>query len=165
MELTGIRVRLASLWKEKVEIKKRLGKIDAEISKIQTQLDNEDVIKIVSNIIDDDKEFQEWFISRQKRLFEKERKQKARENISKGELNLIDDNSDLTYLYALYHKEEIVYIGITKNLKNRLYQHKRTTKIFDRHQVLSIFNNRFYALKEENNLIIEHKPKYNKQTF
>jgi predicted GIY-YIG superfamily endonuclease len=164
MELSDIKDRLATLWKEKVEIKKRLGKIDAEIGKIQRQLDNEDVINIVSNITDDD-QFKEWFTSRQKRLFNKEKKREAKEKISKGELDLINDITNKTYLYKLYHKEEIVYIGITKDLNTRIYQHKRTKKIFDSYQVVSIFNDRFYALKEENNLIIKHKPKYNKQSF
>lgn len=165
MELLDLKVNLTSLWEEKKEIKKRLGKIDAEIGKIQRQLDNEDVIKIVSSIIDDDKDFKEWFISRQRRLLEKEKKQKIKEQLLNGEVNLIDDTQIVTYLYTLLHKEEIVYIGITKDLKNRIYQHKRTNKVFDSYQVLSIFNNRFYALKEENSLIIKHKPKYNKQVF
>lgn len=165
MELSTIKDRLNALWKEKVEIKRRLSKIDAEIAKIQRQLDNENVIKIVSDNINDDKEFNEWFISRQKRLFKQERKKEIKERISKGELNLIDDDTNITYLYALYHKEEIVYVGITKNLKDRITQHKRTKKVFDSYQVLKMFNDRFFALKEENNLIIKYKPKYNKQVF
>lgn len=165
MDLSDIKDELISLWEEKVELEARLGKINAKIGKIQRQLDNNDVIEIVSSILVDDKQFNDWFIPRQKRLFNMKRKQELKEKIKNGDLSIAENTPNTTYLYALYYKEELVYVGITKKLKSRIQYHKRSKKLFDNYKVLSMFNDRFMALKEENNLIIKHKPKYNKQVF
>lgn len=157
---------LASLYREQLEIRKRLSQVDIQIETIQKNLDEEDIIKTKSFVLNDDKEFVKWFIKRKGILENKKRKENIKNKISKGiELSSIDALPDDTYIYALYDAEVIVYIGITKDLNNRLKQHKRTKKVFSSYKILNIFNDRFYALREENNLIKEHKPKYNKQSF
>ena len=157
---------LASLYREQLEIRKRLSQVDIQIGIIQKNLDEETIVKTMSVVLDDNREFVKWFIKRKDLLENKRRKENIKNKVSKGiELSSQDALPDDTYIYALYDREVIVYIGITKELDNRLKQHKRTKKVFNSYRILNIFNDRFYALREENNLIKVHKPKYNKQSF
>jgi predicted GIY-YIG superfamily endonuclease len=156
--------KLAELYKEKTELKKRLEKINAGICKYQRMLEEDDIIKIVSNVIEDDKKFVDWFIERQEKIQKRKTKGDIKEKILKQDFNSITEQNK-TYLYSLKHNGEIVYIGITKNIKNRMNDHKRSKKVFDRYDILNVHSDRFYALREENNLIKQHKPKYNKQIF
>lgn len=155
---------LANLYNEKIELEKRLGKINAGIGKYQRMLKEDDIIKIVSKVIEDDEKFVDWFIKRQERIQNRKRREDTKEKILKQDFNSITEKNK-TYLYSLKHDSEIVYIGITKNIKDRMYHHKRSKKVFDRYEILNIHNDRFYALREENNLIKQYNPKYNKQIF
>ncbi len=163
--LIGSREKLSALYKEKLEIEKRLAKIDAEIGKIQRGLEEDDIVKAVSSAIKDDKKFVEWFIRRKEKLQKTKKRQEIKEKVLKGDLNDVVNIPNTTYLYALYHKEKMVYIGITKELKSRIYQHKRSDKVFDNYKILNIHSDRFMALKEENTLINQYNPLYNKQSF
>ena len=157
---------LASLYREQLEIRKRLSQVDIQIGIIQKNLDEETIVKTMSVVLDDDREFVKWFTKRKDVLENRKRKENIKNKISKGiKLSSQDALPDDTYIYALYDEEDIVYIGITKELNQRIKQHKRTKKVFTNYKILNIFNDRFYALKEENNLIKAHKPKYNKQSF
>ena len=157
---------LASLYREQLEIRKRLSQVDIQIGIIQKNLDEETIVKTMSVVLDDDREFVKWFTKRKDVLENRKRKENIKNKISKGiKLSSQDALPDDTYIYALYDEEDIVYIGITKELNQRIKQHKRTKKVFSSHKILNIFDDRFYALIEENNLIKVHKPKYNKQSF
>ena len=158
---------LASLYREQLEIRKRLSQVDIQIGIIQKNLDEETIVKTMSVVLDDDREFVKWFTKRKDVLENRKRKENIKNKISKGiKLSSQDALPDDTYIYALYDEEDIVYIGITKELNQRIKQHKRTKKVFSSsHKILNIFDDRFYALREENNLIKVHKPKYNKQSF
>jgi predicted GIY-YIG superfamily endonuclease len=158
---------LADLYKQKRDLKKKLSQIDVKIVKIQRNVTEDVIIKTMSEVLDDDEEFIKWFKERKEKIEKRNTKDIIRNKV-KTNTPLSDSESVFlnkpTYLYYLYDKNKIVYIGITKNLYNRIKSHKKT-KIFDRYEILKIFGDRFYALKEENNLIKEHKPKYNKQSF
>ena len=157
---------LASLYREQLEIRKRLSQVDIQIGIIQKNLDEETIVKTMSVVLDDDREFVKWFTKRKDVLENRKRKENIKNKISKGiKLSSQDALPDDTYIYALYDEKDIVYIGITKELNQRIKQHKRTKKVFSSHKILNIFDDRFYALREENNLIKVHKPKYNKQSF
>ena len=157
---------LASLYREQLEIRKRLSQVDIQIETFQKNLDEETIVKTKSAVLDDDREFVKWFMKRKDILENRKRKDAIKNKISKGiELSAQDALPNDTYIYALYDEEVIVYVGITKDLNNRLKQHKRTKKVFSSCKILNIFDDRFYALREENNLIKVHKPKYNKQSF
>jgi predicted GIY-YIG superfamily endonuclease len=164
MNINEAKEELAKLHKEKIELERRLGKIKAGIGKYQRMLEEDDIIKIVSNVIEDDEKFVDWFIKRQEKIQNRKRREDTKEKILKQDFDSITEQN-VTYLYSLKRKEEIVYIGITKNIKDRMNQHKRSKKVFDGYEILNIHMDRFYALREENNLIKEHKPKYNKQIF
>ena len=162
----NIHEELASLYREQLEIRKRLSQVDIQIEAIQKNLDEETIVKTKSVVLDDDREFVKWFMKRKEVLENRKRKEGIKNKISKGiELSSQDALPNDTYIYALYDEEVIVYIGITKELHNRLKQHKRTKKVFSSYKILNIFDDRFYALREENNLIKVYKPKYNKQSF
>lgn len=65
---------LASLYREQLEIRKRLSQVDIQIETIQKNLDEEDIIKTKSFVLNDDKEFVKWFIKRKGILENKKRK-------------------------------------------------------------------------------------------
>jgi len=163
-QIEDAKERLADLYQEKIKIEKRLSKIKSEISKYQRMLEEDDIVKVASEVIIDDKEFVDWFIKRYEKIEKRKIRDEIKEKVSQQNFDFNDKNSS-TYLYSLYHKDELVYIGITKDIKKRINQHKRTNKVFDRYEIVSIFNDRFYALREENILIKKHNPKYNKQLF
>ena len=157
---------LALLYKEQLELRKRLSQVDIQVGNIQKNLDEETIVKTMSEVLNDDREFVKWFKRRKEVLDERKRKENIKNKISKGiKLNVKDSILNDTYIYALYDKEMIVYIGITKNLNQRIKEHKRSEKMFNNHGILNIFEDRFYALREENNLIKKYNPKYNKQLF
>ena len=157
---------LASLYREQLELRKRLSQVDVQVRNIENNLNEEDIVLTMSSVLTDDREFLKWFTRRREILDNKKRKENIKNKIKKGiKLSPQDASDDDTYIYALYDKEVIVYIGITKDIIARIKQHKRTKKVFDNYKILKILNDRFYALKEENNLIKKHKPKYNKQIF
>jgi predicted GIY-YIG superfamily endonuclease len=167
LNLMDIHEDLADLYKQKRDLKKKLSQIDVKIVKIQRNVTEDVIIKTMSEVLDDDKEFIKWFKERKEKIEKRNTKDIIRNKV-KTNTPLSDSESVFlnkpTYLYSLYDKNKIVYIGITKNLYDRIKSHKKT-KIFDRYEILKIFGDRFYALREENNLIKEHKPKYNKQSF
>lgn len=163
---SDINEELASLYKEKAELEKRLSKINSKIGKIQGYTDEEIIVKTMSAVIEDDKKFVNWFIKRQETIEKRKRKNNLKNKIKQGiKLTQQDALPNSNFIYALYDKKNIVYIGLTKNLDQRIKDHRKSEKIFDRYEILNIFNDRFYALREENNLIKVHKPKYNKQVF
>lgn len=75
----------------------------------------------------------------------------------------------MTYsIYALYKLDDIVYIGMSINVKSRLSNHRRK-KDFDNHEVLEEFNSKYECQERERELIeqfrpilnIQHNPTYN----
>ena len=106
---------LASLYREQLEIRKRLSQVDIQIGIIQKNLDEETIVKTMSVVLDDDREFVKWFTKRKDVLENRKRKENIKNKISKGiKLSSQDALPDDTYIYALYDEEDIVYIGITK---------------------------------------------------
>jgi predicted GIY-YIG superfamily endonuclease len=156
---------LADLYNQKKDIKNQLSKINAKISKIERSVTEDVIIKTMSKVLENDEDFILWFKQRKEAIEKRNRKQLIKNKVETG--TPLSDGDGLpgsTYVYSLYDKNQIVYIGITKSLSDRIRVHKKT-KIFDRYKILNIFGDRFYALREENNLIKEHNPKYNKQSF
>lgn len=162
----NINQELLELYREKYKLCERLSKINSKIGKIQRYTDEKDIVKTMSEVLDDDEEFIKWFIKRQEIIEKRKKKNTIKNKIKTGvKLTQQDSLPNSTYIYALYDNNEIVYLGLTKQLDSRIKCHERSEKVFDRYEILSIFNDRFYALKEENRLIKMHKPKYNKQSF
>lgn len=65
------------------------------------------------------------------------------------------------HLYVLFNDRfEIVYIGITSDLKKRLEEHIRSVKDFS-YIAYKIYNTVSAARNEERDLIEVHKPRYN----
>ena len=87
-------------------------------------------------------------------------------NISKHELKEISNRN--YYLYFLFYKSKLVYVGQTRHLSNRLVCHKalsnswssRTYKKFDRYYAISSPCER-RTKRWEKILIKKLKPKYN----
>jgi predicted GIY-YIG superfamily endonuclease len=157
---------LALLYKEQFEVRKRLSQIDKQINDAENNLDEETIVKTMSKVLNGDREFVKWFKNRKEVQDYRKRKDDINNKIAKGiKLNETDSILNDTYIYALYDKEILVYIGITKNLDQRIKEHKRSKKMFNHQKILNIFGDRFHALREENKLIQKHNPKYNKQVF
>ena len=156
---------LADLYKQKRDIKDQLSKLNSKISKMERNIAEDVIIKTMSKVLENDKDFIWWFKTRKEAIEKRNRKQLIKNKVETG--TPLSDGDGLpgsTYVYSLYDKNQIVYIGITKSLSDRIRVHKKT-KIFDRYKILNIFEDRFLALRKENNLIKEHNPKYNKQSF
>ena len=156
---------LADLYKQKKDIKNQLSKLNSKISRMERNIDEDVIIKTMSKVLENDKDFIWWFKKRKEAIERINRNNLIQNKIKTG--TPLSDSECLpgsTYVYSLYDKNQIVYIGITKSLSDRIRVHKKT-KIFDRYKILNIFEDRFLALREENNLIKEHNPKYNKQSF
>ena len=65
-------------------------------------------------------------------------------------------------IYALIHKDEIVYIGQTYSIMGRLNSHINSNKVFDHYSVIEwIDSGQDYLDKRESEYIKELKPKYN----
>ena len=157
---------LALLYKEQREIKKRLSQIDNQIKNTEKNLDEETIVKTMSEVLTNSKAFAKWFRKRKVLSERRNRKENINNKISKGvKLDTKDSIVNGTYVYALYDKEILVYVGITKNLDTRIKEHKRSEKMFNNHKILNILEDRFHALRIENRLIKKHNPKYNKQLF
>jgi len=63
-------------------------------------------------------------------------------------------------IYVLYKDDDIHYIGMSKNIKQRVKQH-RGTKDFDRFEVLEEFDDKNKCLLKERKLIKQFKPLLN----
>ena len=87
-------------------------------------------------------------------------------NIDKHKLKKLDNIN--YYLYFLFNKNKLVYIGQTNNINKRLVDHKRkdnsytgtNKKIFDRYYAISSISDKI-TKKWEKILIKKLKPKYN----
>ena len=66
---------LASLYREQLEIRKRLSQVDIQIGIIQKNLDEETIVKTMSVVLDDDREFVKWFTKRKDVLENRKRKE------------------------------------------------------------------------------------------
>ena len=66
--------------------------------------------------------------------------------------------NDQVYIYFLIDKEEIVYIGVSQNVEQRLVGHK--DKQYTKYLKVKA-GERKYAVEIERQLIISHRPKYN----
>lgn len=66
------------------------------------------------------------------------------------------------YIYALTWGGEIVYVGRTGHLKQRLNAHRSDGKVFDNHEVLFVVFSQKVAERREVRLIKKHRPPYNK---
>ena len=67
----------------------------------------------------------------------------------------------MVYIYALRQGKKIVYVGQSKDLKRRMYEHARE-KEFDNYVVLDDAESKKESLLIENYYIMKHDPKYNK---
>ena len=160
-----INQNLVDLYQQQKEIKRQLQKINVAICKIQRSVDEDVIIRSKSKVLENDEEFILWFKKRKEKQENQKQKELIKKKLKSGTpLCKSEYSINSTYVYSLYHNNQIVYVGITKNLDNRIRSHKKT-KVFDRYEILNIFSDRFYALREENTLIKLHNPKYNKQTF
>ena len=77
------------------------------------------------------------------------------------EFTILENSRNITIsgVYFLYDKGELVYIGQSKNILARIYQHK--DKVFDTFGYLEIEDEKKRNNKEID-LIMQHSPKYNK---
>lgn len=64
-------------------------------------------------------------------------------------------------IYFLFNKDDIVYIGRTKRLEDRILAHKKGDFIFDSYSVLEVDEEDFSDL--EKYYIFKYKPMYNKK--
>lgn len=74
------------------------------------------------------------------------------------------DKFECYYIYLLIKNKEVVYVGRTNNLDNRIKSHKRQGKDFDEVKIMEIGNDvNAYDLTElaEYYYIKKYKPKYN----
>ena len=73
-------------------------------------------------------------------------------------------NEGNTFIYTLFHRNKVVYVGITYTyrLGSRIDEHRRSGKIFDRIDLSEPFS-REDALNREAKKIRQLKPKYNVQ--
>ena len=92
---------LASLYREQLEIRKRLSQVDIQIGIIQKNLDEETIVKTMSVVLDDDREFVKWFTKRKDVLENRKRKENIKNKISKG-IKLSSQDA-LMLVYYLYH--------------------------------------------------------------
>lgn len=67
-----------------------------------------------------------------------------------------------SYVYVLRHREEIVYVGFTGCIEERIAKHRRGAKVFDSY-TFDVFKNVCDAINFERHLIRQLAPKYNKQ--
>ena len=72
---------LASLYREQLEIRKRLSQVDIQIGIIQKNLDEETIVKTMSVVLDDDREFVKWFTKRKDVLENRKRKENIKNKI------------------------------------------------------------------------------------
>ena len=87
-------------------------------------------------------------------------------NINNHKLKKLDNITN--YLYFLFYKNKLVYIGQTNNINKRLVDHRRkdnsytatNKKIFDRYYAISSISDKI-TKKWEKILIKKLKPKYN----
>jgi predicted GIY-YIG superfamily endonuclease len=149
---------LEELYRERILVEKRLSQLNAKIGLLQGKLDEQTIVETMGHVMDDDEKFVKWYTSRKAKIDKKKRKDENK--------NAIKPSGEFTYIYALIHRGEIVYIGVSGNIHSRMLDHKKDkNKTFDSYRILSSCTDRFYALREENTLIKKHKPKYNKQWF
>jgi len=74
----------------------------------------------------------------------------------------ISDLFDVGCIYYLFFEGEIVYIGQTKNILERIAKHYRSRKmIFDKFRIQEFRGSDKQRLAREAFLIRNHKPKYN----
>jgi len=144
---------LGELYSERAEVAKRLSQINAAIGQGQRDRTTDECVALMCEHIEDNKAAA--------RYIEEHLKKRRKEEL-KEEKRLVNG---ITYLYGLYDKGKLVYVGITKNLSVRMRDHESSDKVFDDFNVLAEHSDRFYALRSENELIKEHRPKYNKQSF
>lgn len=152
-----INTELADLFEQQSKIRKELSKVDAAIGHLCKSLDRETIEESKSLVTPDPEEFGRWLTSRRKREYNIERKKQMKQS------NTLQHG--YTAVYALYDRDEIVYVGVTNNLERRIKQHRGSDKVFDRYEMLQAHVDRFYAVRQEHQLIEEHCPKYNKSRY
>ena len=65
------------------------------------------------------------------------------------------------YVYGLYEKNDLVYVGMTGQLRNRLKNHRHLGKNFDQSRILYKTSERIEAAEREKQIILEERPKLN----
>ena len=68
------------------------------------------------------------------------------------------------YIYFLCTSDEVVYIGRTDSLAPRLREHRKNNKIFEKCYYITTFDKNA-CIKQEKELILTIKPKYNIQNL
>ncbi|QIN96657.1 hypothetical protein [Synechococcus phage S-N03] len=144
---------LGALYAERAEIEKRLSQLNATIGLAQRDRTDDECVALMCQYITDDKALSQCIERHLKRRRKEELKEEKR--LANG----------VTYIYGLYDNGRLVYVGISKNLPQRIKDHRKTDKVFDDVKVLAEHSDRFFALREENALIRKLKPKYNKEVY
>ena len=150
------KTELINAYRRRYELETELTRIGWKIGDLRKGLTYEEMVEVLTAAIDDDKKL----VIEIKRLHRKwEHKRKREGNWS------AEEYTKLHHVYHLYHRNELVYVGITKDPVVRERQHKTSDKVFDRFEIISSHETRGQALLIEDKLIKEHRPKYNKQVF
>ena len=150
--------KLANLFIREQELLKEVNDVRSQIGSLSNEIPDEDVIETKSSVTPDDKEMGRWLRKRKNNQIKKE----TRKMIQRGEITKIP--SGWTAVYELYHRNELVYVGITKNIEERIKVHRKD-KEFTSHKIVNVFRDRFLAMKHEHDLIETHQPKYNKSIY
>ncbi len=149
-----INIELAELYKEQERLRKELSRVSSKIGQMCRFLDDETIEETKSSVTPDPVQFSEWLRKRRQRnLNIATRYQCGKKIIPKG----------YTGVYALYRENEVIYVGITKNIEERLKGHK--DKEYDNYEILQVHSNRFYAMKHEHDLIEKFNPIHNKSRY
>jgi len=61
---------------------------------------------------------------------------------------------EIHFLYALIKKNKPVYVGVSSNIRNRIKQHKRNGKDFDKYVIIKRFDDKKKAFIAENSIIL-----------
>ena len=148
---------LAELFKKQSKLQKELSQVDSDIHHLCKALNDETIEETKSSVTPDDTEWGRWLTSRRQRIYNLKNKEQMKKTKSL--------QPGYTAVYALYDGDDIVYIGITKDFEKRMWAHQRSDKVFDRYEMLQAYTDRFYAIRQEHQLIEEHNPKYNKSKY
>lgn len=142
--------KLITIKGELNEINTTSGMLMAEAKRLDFSLN-----KYISKVLDD---HVKSLTSTKEYIISSSQKYDYKKNIPymKGLSNKIE-----YYVYILFNKNEIVYIGNTGNFRARILQHVRSEKIFDEVRFILFKDDYWSANKCEKKFIRSIKPRYN----
>ena len=154
-----INKELRELFLQQKRLLSELSEVGGKISNIIRTISEKDLVESKLSV-SDDKEFIKWFTKLKKNHDLKIQRKNIKNIIKNG----AEIPNGYTAVYGLYQDDLLVYVGITKNIHNRIKSHKRDKK-FTSYRLLQLHTDRFYAMKQEHDLIEEMNPIYNKSKF